>query len=411
MRIFNRKVIIIVYIISAGLFIYSLASFFHWHFNFGHNGNAEIAGTLNSYADDIVAKCANAKYKPTCYEDEIPKLMQKISMEDAFNITRLVQGKDSSYKYCHVLGHKLSAQETAKDPEKWKEVIPRCPSGLCSNGCIHGAFQERFRSETLNESDLDTLKKDLSTICEPRSNWSPTGLEQGTCYHAVGHLLMYVTSADVNKSIQICKEVAVKPDGHDWSKLCFDGIFMQIYQPLENEDKVLVDGKQPKKEAMNSFCSKYTGNERVSCWSESWPIFFDEIMTPQGLVNFCSNGLLKDSQDQNSCYNGMFYVITAEFQFDLAKVRTFCMGLPQTRMDQCFAGAASRLIETDYRNIPVVANFCASITSVTSKDACYQELIKYSTYNFHAGSDQYLQLCNSLPEPYKDECFNSKSVK
>ena len=131
-------------------------------------------------------------------------------------------------------------------------------------------------------------------------------------------------------------------------------------------------------------------------------------MTPQGLVTFCSKSLLTNKGDQDMCYNGLFYVITAQFQFDLNKVKPFCEGLPQERMNQCFAGAASRLIETDYRNIPVVSSFCASITNSASKDACYEELIKYSTYNFHAGSEKYFELCNSIPEPWKNRCLNPR---
>jgi len=103
---------------------------------------------LQKYADDVLAKCQSETYSPGCYDREIPKLMDYISMEDAFKVTSIVQGEDKTYTYCHVLGHKLAAREIDKDPSKWKEVVTRCPSGICSNGCIHGGFQEKFRSET-----------------------------------------------------------------------------------------------------------------------------------------------------------------------------------------------------------------------------------------------------------------------
>ena len=370
--------------------------------------NRQAGKKLFDYAQNIAEKCSNASYRQTCYEEEVPKLMAHISMEEAFQVTRMVQDLDKSYTYCHVLGHKLSARETAKDPEKWKEVITRCPSGLCSNGCVHGSFQERFRTETLSSEEIESLKPDLRDVCEPKSNWSPTGLEQGTCYHALGHLLMYVTGADLIKSTEVCRDVSIKPDGHNWSELCFDGAFMQIFQPLEDEDFVLVAGKQPKKEEVASFCKKFKPDEQNSCWSESWPLVFDEITKPEGLVKFCSGSILKSQHDQDRCYTGMFYVLTAQFQFDLAKVRNFCSGLPSVRRDQCFANAASRMIETDYRNIPVVVNFCSSLEFPTGKDACFEELLRYSTYNFHAGSEEFFQLCNSLPEPWRATCLKGK---
>lgn len=362
--------------------------------------------SLDKYAEDIVKECASAPYKPTCYEDKVPKLMDFISMEQAFEVTRFIQDKDKSYAYCHVLGHELSARETAKDPDKWKDIIPRCPSGLCSNGCIHGAFQERFRTETLDDNQIEAFKPDFIDICEPRLGWNPTGLEQGTCYHALGHLLMYITGADIKKSIKLCEETSIKKDGRDWSALCFDGAFMQIFQPLEEEDFVLIAGKEVKKDELVSFCSKFTGEKRISCWSEGWPLFRNEIMEPAGLVKFCSGSLLKNEYEQGSCYGDLFYVLTAQFQFDLVKLKNFCSGLPSLRMNQCFANSASRMIETDYRNIPLVIDWCSGVSSAQGKEACFQELIRYSTYNFHAGSQEFFQLCNGLPEPWKTQCLS-----
>ncbi len=80
---------------------------------------------LKAFAGQVAEKCSREKYKQGCYETEVPKLMDAISMEQAFEVVRLIQEKDPSYGYCHVLGHKLSARETAKDPSKRKEYITR----------------------------------------------------------------------------------------------------------------------------------------------------------------------------------------------------------------------------------------------------------------------------------------------
>ena len=107
-------------------------------------------------AETIIATCAQESYAPSCYDKEIPKLMDEgYSMEQAFAVTQVAR-KDPSYQYCHVLGHYLAAKETQKDPENWKDVIARIPLGMCSNGAIHGAFQERFRAESLPENARGT---------------------------------------------------------------------------------------------------------------------------------------------------------------------------------------------------------------------------------------------------------------
>lgn len=364
---------------------------------------------LQQYANEVVDKCSSKNWHPSCYDKEIPKLLNAISLEEAFQVTKLVQEKDSSYWYCHVLGHNISAKETAKDPSKWKEVITRCPSGVCSNGCIHGAFQERFRKEELTEAEIDKLMPDLENICEEKPSWHPTGLEQATCYHALGHLMMYISGADIKKSNAICELTAKKSDGRNFLQTCYEGNFMQIFQPLEPEDFGLVKNIAPKiKQEAVSFCSRFSSQKKAACRRESWPLSREQILTPNGLVKFCS--YTNDLSEQKICYNAMFYIITAQVNFDQDKIKKFCGDLPQNHKGQCFANSASRMIETDYRLAPNSVQLCAEASKFNVQNDCYKELLFYSTFNFHSGSEEFLKLCNAMPEPWKGKCLNHDKV-
>lgn len=372
----------------------------------------DMFGKKNSfqqYADKIIVKCSSENWHPSCYDKEIPKLLDIISLEESFKVTKLIQDKDSSYWYCHVLGHNISAKETARDPSKWKEVITRCPSGVCSNGCIHGAFQERFRKEELTDEEIDKLMPDLENICEEKPNWHPTGLEQATCYHALGHLMMYISGADVKKSNAMCEITAKKSDGRNFLQTCYEGNFMQIFQPLEPEDFGLVKDIAPKtKEKAASFCNHFSDQKKAACYRESWPLFREQILTPSGLVKFCS--YTKNPSEQKTCYNAMFYVITAQVNFDQDKIKKLCSDLPQNRKGQCFANSASRMIETDYRLAPNSIQLCDEASKFSVQDDCYSELLFYSTFNFHSGSEEFLKLCNAMPEPWKTKCLNYDKI-
>ncbi len=59
--------------------------------------NPKTSSNLQKYAQDVLAKCSKEKYRPGCYDKEIPKLMDYISMEDAFRVTRIVQDEDKNY--------------------------------------------------------------------------------------------------------------------------------------------------------------------------------------------------------------------------------------------------------------------------------------------------------------------------
>jgi hypothetical protein len=360
--------------------------------------------SLEKYAEDILANCSSVTRRQSCYDVEIPKLLGRISMEGAFGVTRLIQEKDSGYFYCHVLGHNISAKETSKDPDKWKDVVARCPSNLCSNGCIHGAFQERFRAEALPDAAIEELKPELLGVCEKRPGWNPTNMERATCYHALGHLTMYMTDANIHKSTTLCEEITQDAGSQRFTPICFDGAFMQIFQPLEPEDFALVEGKQPSKEELNFFCNQFTKEERGSCWNEGWPLFFEEVKTPSGLVKFCST--LQDNPSQEKrCYDALFYVLTAQFKLDPERVKNFCGGLLHEKRAQCVSNAATRMIETDKHLIKRSVDLCESAKIFDAHKECYDELVRFSTYNFLRGSPEALDLCANLPEPWGNTCL------
>lgn len=362
---------------------------------------------LESYAEEIIEACEDSSYKPSCYDEEIPKLMDYISFEDAFEVTRIVQEKDESYWYCHVLGHNLSAREASKDLSKWTEVIGRSPSGICSNGAIHGAFQERFRdAEELNEEEVTAILPELRTICEDSEVKTFTGLERASCYHAMGHLTMYITGADSERAVNICDDVLAN-GRQSFDNVCYDGVYMQIFQPLEPEDFALIEGKAPETQAgAIQMCDKFDGQKRASCHRESWPMFEDEIKTPDGLVEFCSRNLSK--RMEQICYNGIFYVLTPRFDFDEEKISALCEGLPDEPRVQCYGNSASRMIETDYRLQEKAVSLCEKADEFGAGEKCFNELLLYSTYNFHIDSPEFFEFCSIMPEPWQSKCLNKE---
>ncbi len=372
------------------------------------NPGSSSVPDLNKYADQVVSVCANSSYRPACYDETIPKLMDYVSMEDAFKVTSIVQGIDRSYAYCHVLAHELSAREVKKDPSSWKDVVSRVPSGLCSNGGIHGAFQERFRGEFFTDKELEAIKPEFGDLCEKRENWAPTGMEQASCYHALGHLTMYVTNAEINRSLKLCEELALRPDGRDFRQLCYDGVFMQIFQPLESEDFALIKGKEVAKEELPGFCAKFTGMQKGSCWSEGWPLYRPELEKPEGLTEYCSKA---SSGERDRCFSALMYVMTAIFNLDSDKVLKYCPGLVGDQRGRCFASAAGRMIEVDYRNIEKAAGLCTQAEKYDKKHFCFNTLLQYSSYNYKVGSQEFYHVCNSLPEEWKSKCLGQISYE
>lgn len=359
-----------------------------------------------SIAESIIERCADEGYKPTCYDTEIPKLMDEgYSMEQAFEVTKLVQELDPSYQYCHVLGHYLSAKETQKDPENWKEVIARTPLGVCSNGAIHGAFQERFRASSLEPAAQEVMISELKDICEPRPDWQATGMGVATCKHALGHLTMYATDGDIDGSIAMCDRLLDGKNTIMDRQLCYDGAFMQIFQPLEPEDFALIQGKEVETmEEAEEFCSGFDQKYRVSCIGESWPLYRSLTSQPENVMASCKQ-LPEDSADFLRCMSGTFYVAMAQSNLSVEWAGDFCSRVPSSVSGLCFANSATRLIETDSRNVARSLEVCALAQAAGQGDACYRDLVRYSGFVFKQTDPEFFELCNGLPADYKSQCL------
>lgn len=359
--------------------------------------------SLEQRADQIIRSCARAPYVPSCYDERIPALMdQGLSLEETFAVTRIVQDKTEGYFYCHILGHKVAEKEVAKDPSQWTSVIARCPSDVCSNGCLHGAAQERFRSESLTPEELAGVVPELLNLCEPANGFSFTELERASCYHALGHLSMFLAGGDVGGALGICNQVAGR-DGIDYETTCYEGTFMQIFQPLEPEDIALVRelpvGTQKDAEG---FCDGFSGAASAACHRESRPLY-GTLDKPAELEHFCS--LVPGETNKRDCYMAILFTLAPYFDYDIDKLTTLCTGVPKERTAQCFSNAASRFVESDYRLAEEAVALCGVAEAQGVGERCYHELLYYSTFVFHEGSTGFTALCSALPEPWQTRCF------
>ena len=372
-------------------------------------GNYEMnSRNLAKYAELVIEKCSSKRFRPACYDEEIPKLMDDVTMEQAFEVAKIVQERDAQYGYCHVLGHNLSAREASKDISKWTDVIRRCPPGICSNGCLHGAAQERFRGETLIDAQIEELKSEIVGVCDPRPDWHPTGLEEAECIHGLGHLSVYLTGANMKKSLDVCDSIAATSGGGDLKPLCYEGAFMQIFQPLEEEDIGLAKGKAPEERGkLRSYCESFGSKERAeACWREGWPLYRDEVSTPTGARDYCEQSTSVPARDH--CYNMIFWVKAQGLNYDEEGMSGFCDGIDGSVRGMCYGSMANAIIHGGWRNVTAAANFCSLAKDGDSRDECYGLIIKFATYNVAPDSEYFSKLCGNLPDPYKGRCFGMK---
>lgn len=370
----------------------------------GQQADASVEGS----AARILRECEEEQYRPTCYEEKVPDLLDRMSIGDVFNVVRFIRARDHDYQFCHVLAHKLGERVVAGDPARWFDVIPQNPTdGLCSNGFIHGAAVARFSQEVFSRDEIEHIIPDIADACEARGDWHPTGLDQAICYHGIGHVLVYLTDADLGSALDICDTVALKDDGRNFLQVCEEGVFMQIFQPLEPEDYVLIDKLdfKPTKETLREFCDYYARDdaERSACWREGWPLLREELQTANGIVNFCKDAL--SEREEHNCYATVLSIRGRGSLQDPTSMATVCDALPEERHGQCYAIGAGTTLEEDRSKVAESVSFCARAQNAEVRTSCYEYLARMATFNFRSDSPEIRALCEALPDHLRSQCL------
>ena len=368
---------------------------------------ATSAQELQSLADRVLSSCSTKSGSgiQACYNEEIPKLMEHpgITMEDAFQVIKLVQAKDDSYYYCHVASHIIVAKEVDKDPSKWQEMVLRCPFDMCSNGCIHGAFQERFKTDSLNDQQIEAVFPELDQVCESRPGWNPSPIDQDSCYHGLGHTAMYLTGADIDKSAVLCQRLGVKKDGRNFVQTCTEGIFMQLYQPREPEDEALIKNIVPDKTGLTKFCDQFSGGIRDACYREGWVLYKAEVQVPSGAVAYC--GYTSDPSANFLCLDKIFQTIMVLGDLDEQKMKSYCQALPSSYESLCFTDTAYRLVTADKTLLNRALSVCQYAESLGVGHDCYQRLSESSTQLNRPGSAEQKDYCAAFPVSWRPSCL------
>ncbi|MEK9176966.1 MAG: hypothetical protein AAB923_01585, partial [Patescibacteria group bacterium] len=230
--------------------------------------------------------------------------------------------------------------------------------------------------------------------------------ERTNCMHAVGHLLMYITDANIERSVYICEEIGMTPDNIDMRRMCFEGAFMQIYQPLEPDDFALIEGKAPKTLVeRDALCERFSGRAKTSCVKESWPMEPESIQDGTRVAPFCKKAGHGDEAEEEYCISAVSYIGAARSQFNAGTFAAFCEEVEGRWAGACLMYGAPRFLEIHQTNFEPTISLCRKAEARGSGEACWRLVANYSTRTFKAHSREALALCAALPREWRDSCI------
>lgn len=355
-----------------------------------------------SVARRIVAACKESPKHDECYESKVPQLYPATSIPDILSVIRDIRAQDPSYQFCHVLAHKLGERVVAEDPDHWRDAIAYNPSdGLCSNGFIHGVVGGRFRSEVLSDATIEKLIPDFSLACQATEKWHPTDFDSAVCYHGMGHLYDFITDANLMKAVDLCKRTTPK----EAQRTCIEGVFMQIYQPLEPDDYALIDRMpvKPTKETVRIFCAAYKDPVYVgSCMSESWPFFNDEILDGSGAAAFCAG--YPNAEEEQFCWLTISSIVGRMSLSKPDQAVHACNAFPERVQGICYAGSAQAVIEEQRTQGETAVALCER-APIQAKEFCLSSLAEKARF-IYGDSDGLQAFCAMLPAEYATSCIS-----
>lgn len=343
-------------------------------------------------ASELVALCKDHEGgSMACYEKEVPKLYPGKSVPEIFEIIREIRRRDPGYQFCHVLAHKLGEVTVAENPSAWIDAIPlNPPDGICSNGFIHGVIVGRFRNDALDDKTLNKTVPDFARACEPRDDWAPTGLDQAICYHGMGHLFMFITNADIGKSLEVCDAITRSPTGN-FERVCREGVFMQTYQPLEPDDFALLEllPEKPTRENYRRLCASYDDEDEGACLREAWPLFREDIVKGN-VEEFCSGQ--PNHAEERKCYDSSLTIIGRQTIGNLDHSAAACDAVPRDWQGTCYTIVAQAILEEDRTRGEDALAFCERAPQRIA-DSCIATIASRSTWLFGAESPVRADFC------------------
>lgn len=381
-----------------GLILLLLIGFLLWRL---------IPNSLSHYTDAVWQRCKGSQFTPSCYDREIPRLMdppKNLSMKETFSVLSQIQKTEPTLVSCHLLAHKIAGKAVRRDPTNWKYFLSDCPA-LCQYGCQHGVLISRYGGQILGQDQLAKVSKELAAACLPRPGYAPGRNEQYFCFHGLGHFAMFAAGGSMEGAVNFCQGVAGLSSAH-YAQACTEGAFMSLYAPQADEEKAMVAGKTPNPDHVPNFCSGFLPDAQNVCRRESWPLFREMVYTPEGVTRFCSYA--PDETEQKQCFETALNILAVYLnegpRVALEKSFQFCSNFSDLPAQFCFQSAARRYYLRYPESVSDAVFFCKKAPEEKSVSACYTELIRVGT-GVRRSADQLRDFCSLFPETLKANCL------
>lgn len=264
-------------------------------------------------------------------------------------------------RWCHETLHYMGWRAFIVEKDIAKAFLNS--SDICDSGMYHGIVEEYLREQGLQGNMEDLVKH----VCVDSLATFPN-LTKGTlglCHHGLGHGLMYITTADLQKSLDYCDLL-----DREYTNACYGGVFME-YTASKAVGPLAGNERQDIKDF--SYCNDLRDSQKSAC------------LRRQGSNNFIAAG------------------------GKVGDAMRMCLSIPgEENQYSCFGGVGTNNPAPSRKNSDAAKSCTEALeVSATSYSACVNESVGFILQMDHGATKGVVEFCDASPEENKDECYRS----
>ena len=314
----------------------------------------EVRGSSERSSGESSGGLSKERYKEietdltTLVRDENPRVaLERLRSE--------IKTDDALARSCHPLVHDVghAAYEKYHD---FGEAM-KYQDEVCNSGYLHGVIESRF-------SESDDVFADMKTMC---ARYPEGGYMSWQCYHGIGHGVMFYTSNDLPRSLEMCGGFET-----DFGRSsCANGVFMENF----NADQKLHLSKFLKKSNPFYPCGEQPERYKADCYLYA-PTYFLSLNGNDyaAALDWCKGA---EAGFEPSCAYGVGAQAMKENLNDPKLVESVCIGGDPEQTAPCIEGMAG-LYVNHHGSLEPARVLCAKLEA-PNRPACYDAVKTYAS--------------------------------
>lgn len=262
------------------------------------------------------------------------------NVKESLTIVQDFMEKDINGRtYCHAITHNLG--EVATHIYENYQAASIDGNKICVEGYYHG-IMEAFQIYW----DDQEFQSMLSLLCEKYT----VGLDQDSCTHGIGHMVMSRQNNDFQKSIKVCQSIPgseLEP-GQIYRKQdsCITGVSMQWGINYSTGNDEVKKQMYPRKDSPIHICDSFEGDDLnyQACYADITNVYYYEKNPTELTIKACQ---ALEGSKQIGCYQSLAMYMQLIADTTVKDIGKSCATAPLDKaMWRCFSETVTTYMGT-----------------------------------------------------------------